>query len=112
MNVRTVALWSLINGKAHASLGKKERTVEAFMPLVNELFPGINYYSISGFGEVMRDCVIPVLKKRHGELLNVPSERVDPGAMTEVVPVLPSNGYEWQDSVVWRRKLERILSAS
>lgn len=111
MKIRTAVLWSLINKKEHESLEEKDKTIEALMPLVEALFPGINYYSISGFNHVMRDCVIPVLKKRHAKLLTTPAEKVKPRAMTEIATALPSKGYEWQDSTKWQSKFQKLLAA-
>ncbi|OGY63945.1 MAG: hypothetical protein A3I89_00610 [Candidatus Harrisonbacteria bacterium RIFCSPLOWO2_02_FULL_41_11] len=112
MKVKTAVLWWLVNNKEHESLTDKDKTIEALMPLVEALFPGINYYSITGFSQVMRDCVIPVLKKRFSELLTTPAEAIKPKATTEIAKVLPSKGYEWQESTKWRSKFEKILAAA
>ena len=112
MKVRTAVLWSILNGNDHESLSKKDKTIEALMPLVKALFPGINYYSITGFSEVMRNCMIPVLKKRHPELLTTPAEKIKPRAMTEVATALLSKGYEWQDSTEWQSKFQKFLAAA
>ena len=110
MKVRTAVLWWLVNDKEHETLKlkQKERTMGALKPLVSALFPGINYYSILGFNQVMRDCVIPALKKRYPELLTTPAEKIKPKAMTEIATVLPSKGYEWQNSI-WKYEFEEIL---
>lgn len=112
MKIRTAVLWWLVNDKEHESLKEKDRTIESLMPLVSALFPGIDYYSITGFSQVMRDCVIPVLKKRYPELLTMPAEKVKPTSRTEVVVALPSKGYEWQDSAKWRAKFEKLLAVA
>ena len=112
MKVRTAVLWWLVNNKEHETLKEKDRAIEALMPLVSALFPGINYYSITGFSQVMRDCVIPALKKRYPELLTTPAEKIKPKAMTEVATVLPSKGYEWQDSTRWKSKFEKVLATA
>lgn len=112
MKIRTAVLWWLVNDKEHESLKEKDKTIEALMPLVEALFHGINYYSITGFSQVMRDCVMPVLKKRYPELLTTPAEEVRPRAMTEVATVLPSKGYEWQDSTKWQSKFQKLLAAA
>ena len=39
-------VWSVIRGENHPSLTGDERTIAGYMPLVEELFPGINYFSI------------------------------------------------------------------
>ncbi|MCI0559871.1 MAG: hypothetical protein MN733_15380 [Nitrososphaera sp.] len=112
MKVRTAVLWWLVNDKEHESLKKKDRTIEKLMPLVEALFPGINYYSISGFSQVIHDCVIPVLKKRHPELLTTPAEKIKPRTMTEVATALASKGYEWQVSPEWKSKFQKLLAAT
>lgn len=112
MKCKTIVLWWLVNGTEPPGLPENERKIEALMPLVSALFPGINYFSITGFGKVMRDCAIPALKKRHPELLDTPAEKIGPNAMTEVAVVLPSDGYEWQDSAKWQSKLRRLLAAA
>lgn len=112
MKCKTAVLWWLVNDREHETLKKNEKTIEALVPLVSALFPGINYYSITGFSQVMRDCVIPVLKKRFPELLTTPAEKIKPRAMTEVATVLPSKGYEWQDSAKWRSKFEKLLAVA
>lgn len=112
MKFKKALVWSCITGQPHPSLNKKERTIEGVMPLVEELFPGIDYYSISGFSQVMNDCVIPVLKKQFPELLTTPAKAIKPGATIEIAKVLPSKGYEWQDSSKWKSKFTRFLAAT
>src|SRR3989338_1926397 len=112
MKFKKALVWSCMTGEPHPSLNKKEQTIEGVMPLVEALFPGVNYYSITGFGQVMRECVIPALKKRFPELLTTPAEKIKPTAMTEVAAVLPSKGYEWQGSTKWRSKFEKFLAAA
>ena len=112
MKFKKALIWSCMTDKLHPSLNKKEQTIEGVMPLVEALFPGVNYYSITGFGQVMHECVIPALKKRFPELLTTPAEKIEPTAMTEVTAVLPSKGYEWQDSTEWRTELEKYLATA
>ncbi len=111
IKIKTSVLWSIINDKEHKSLKEKDKTIEALMPLVSALFPGINYYSITGFSQVMQKCVIPVLRKRYPELLTVAEGKISPKAMTEVTEALPSKGYEWQESTRWRSEFRKILLA-
>ena len=112
MKIRTALLWSIMNNEAHESLKNKEKTIAGSMPLVEALFPGINYYSITGFGQVMRDCLLPVLKKRYPELLTTPVDKVKPEETTDVVTALPSNGYEWKNSAKWQSKFKKLLAAA
>ena len=42
-------VWSAIRGENHPALVGDERTIKGYIPLVGELFPGINYSSITGF---------------------------------------------------------------
>lgn len=112
MRVRTAVLWWLLNDKEHPSLKAKDKTIGAVEPLVHALFPGINYYSVTGFCQVMRECVMPVLKKRYPELLTIPEEKVRPRAMTEIAMMLPSKGYEWQKSSRWWSKFQKLLAVA
>ncbi len=115
MKCKTIVLWWLINDvneREVPGLDKDEMRIKALMPLVSELFPGINYYSISGFNGVLNECVIPILKKRYPKLLDTPAKKIDPKATTEVTAVLPSKGYEWQNSPKWKSKFEKLLAAA
>lgn len=114
MKCKTIVLWWLINdsdSEELPGLEEKDTKISALIPLVSTLFPGINYYSISGFTKVMNECVIPALKKRYPELLTISVDSIDPVAMTKVASVLPSNGYEWQDSAEWKSQFDKILAA-
>ena len=112
MQCKTVVLWWLVNDKEHPDLKVGDRRIEALMPLVAALFPGINYYSVTGFTQVMRGCVIPVLKKRFPALLATTAEEVASEATTEIVEALPSMGYQWQDDPAWKAKFENLLAAA
>lgn len=102
-------VWSAIHGKAHKHLAKNEQSIEAFIPLVEALFPGINYYSMSGFHEVMQKCVTPALKKLFPALEKMNEGEVKADDLIKVEKFLPSNGYEWQDSPEWQSKFEKLL---
>ncbi len=112
MKIKTAILWSLLNGRNHPLVADADLTIHALRPLVDGLFPGINYFSVTGFGQVMRDCAIPVLRKRFPELLTTPSEAVQADALTEIAePFLPSKGYEWQNSLAWKGRFDARLAA-
>lgn len=111
MKFKKIMVWSAIQGKAHPQLSEKEQKIEGFMPLVKALFPGVNYYSITGFNEVMSKCVIPALKKRFPELQPVAEGDLKNDEMVEVEKFLPSKGYEWQDSTKWQSKFQKLLVA-
>ncbi len=112
MKFKKTLIWSCVTGKEHPLLGKKERTIEGVMPLVDALFPGVNYYSITGFGQVMRECVVPTLKKLFHDLESLSTDDIKAREMVKVVQFLPSKGYEWQNSAKWRSKFEKILAAA
>lgn len=112
MQIRTVIIWSLINEKSHDSIDDEEMVIKALMPLVSALFPGINYYSVTGFALVMAECVIPALEKKHPKLIGMSGKDMDPKAMTEITEILPSKGYEWQNSPEWKAKFKSILEAA
>lgn len=111
MKCKTMVLWWLVNNQEHPQLEGGDKKIEALIPLVSTLFPGINYYSATGFSQVMQDCVIPALKKQFPELLTTPAEAVTIDATTEVVELLPSDGYEWQDNEEWISKFGALLAA-
>ena len=73
------------------------------------MFPGIIYYSLTGFGQVMQDCVRPAARKLFGNLEGIPAEEVSK-ELTEITPVLPVNGYEWCESAEWQAKFVRFLA--
>lgn len=79
------------------------------MPIVSALFPGINYYSITGFQQVKMDLVIPVLKKYFPELQSMDVKNINPKEKVEIRKFLPSDGYEWQDSYKWEKKIQTAL---
>lgn len=112
MNVKKAIIWSLVNNEPHRSLTDEEKKISGMMPLVEGLFPGINYFSITGFHEVMHECVLPVLRKRFPELVSTPAEDVAPDVTVEVAEALPSKGYEWQDSQRWKSKFKKLLAAT
>jgi len=82
------------------------------MPLIKKLFPGINYYSITGFGQVMVRCVVPVLKKMFPELLKKTEDEITPQMKTKIATFLHSDGYEWQDSSKWMLEFNKLLAAN
>jgi hypothetical protein len=102
-------LWSAINGDNHPALSGDEKTITGYMPLVKELFPGINYYSITGFLQVMKDYVQPVLSKLFPDLGGKPAEEISRDRTINVETFLPSKGYEHLDNPKWGKKLETLL---
>jgi hypothetical protein len=102
-------VWSAINGDNHPSLSGDERTIAGYMPLVEELFPGINYFSMTGFGQVMRDYAQPVLSKLFPDLGGKPADEVSRDRTVSVEAFLPSNGYEHLDNPDWKIQLEALL---
>ncbi|MDP2651455.1 MAG: hypothetical protein Q8O98_02585 [bacterium] len=112
MRFKKTLVWSCITGQPHPSLDKKEQTIEGLIPLVEALFPSVNYYSITGFGQVMKGCVIPTLKKLFPELQSLSAEDIKEGENVEVAQFLPSKGYEWQESSKWQAKFNKLLVAA
>lgn len=111
MKIKRTIIWSVVNEKPHPKLTEKERMIEGYMPLISALFPGITYFSISGFGSVINNCAVPVLKKLFPELLTTKAENISARELVEVEPFLPSRGYEWQTSTRWQSKLRKLLAA-
>lgn len=111
MQCKKNVIWWLVNGGDSLLLKEEDKKIEALMPLVQALFPGINYYSVTGFSQVMHQCVVPALKKRFPDLQSVPEESTAEGEV-EINELLPSKGYEWQDSPEWGAKLGELLAAA
>ena len=107
-----MVLWWFINNKEHSSLTVSDKKIESLMLLVSALFPGINYYSVTGFGQVMHECVIPAVKKKFPELAGQPEKSIAPSALTEITKFLPSKGYEWQESDAWKARFKRLLQSA
>ncbi len=111
MRIKKAVLWYLVTSQEHPFLTQDDKKIEALTPLVSALFPGINYYSITGFSQVMHDCVIPALKKQHPDLVTMTAAQVRPDVMAEVSEVMPSRGYEWQDDQNWKARFRAYLIA-
>ena len=113
MKTKKLVLWWLVNEKQHPLLTNNDMKIETLMPLVQAVLPGVDYYSVSGFTQVMKQCVMPVLKKCFPELATVSADDIarEPDAEVEVTEFLPSKGYEWQDSDEWQDKFGKLLAA-
>lgn len=112
MKCKKALIWSLIHGKKHETLKEEDTTIEAVTPLVSTLFPGINYYSVTGFTQVLRDCVVPALKNKFPKLLSIRESEVGPRAVVEVAEILCSKGYEWQTSARWMSRFKKLLAVA
>jgi hypothetical protein len=105
-------IWSIVTNTWHTSIPNTEKTIEALMPLVEALFPGINYYSISGFNSVMNKCVRPALIKLYGNFGKLSAKDVSETELVEISkPVMPSKGYEWEDDPQWKIGFEQFIAA-
>ena len=103
-------LWSIINSEDHPHLSEDERKISGCMPLIKELFPGINYYSITGFAQVMRDYVQPVLSKLFPDIAKKKAHQIDRDRAYNIEAFLPSEGYEHANDPAWGKKLDELLS--
>ncbi|MFA6554290.1 MAG: hypothetical protein WCS89_02165 [Candidatus Paceibacterota bacterium] len=110
MKFKKILIWSFINGQPHKLLTKEESKIANTMGVLHTLFPGINYYSTSGFHTAVSTCVQPVLEKLFPELIGTRNDSMTREDKVEISVFLPSKGYEWQDSKVWRRKFEKLLA--
>ena len=113
MKFKKLVIWWLVTEQEHPLLTVNDKKIETLMPLVQAVLPGVNYYSITGFSEVMKRCVMPVLKKCFSELATVSADDIarNPNMEVDVTEFLPSKGYEWQDSGNWRTEFEKRLAA-
>lgn len=111
LQFKKALIWYCITGNQHPALKPKERTIKSIEPLVETLFPGANYYSMTGFGQVMRECVVPALKKRFPEMESLSAAAIKAMEKVEVGEFLPSKGCEWQNSSRWQSKFKKLLAA-
>ncbi|MBS3158951.1 hypothetical protein J4206_06715 [Candidatus Woesearchaeota archaeon] len=102
-------VWSAIHGETHPHVPEDKRTIEGYIPLVDDLFPGINYFSMTGFNQVMRDYVQPALSKLFPDIAKKKAHQVNSDNIVSVGTFLPSEGYEHADSPQWKKKLEALL---
>ncbi|MAH07030.1 hypothetical protein CMI38_02140 [Candidatus Pacearchaeota archaeon] len=103
-------VWSVVHGNNHPSLQGDERSISGYIPLVEELFPGINYFSTTGFNQVIRDYAQPALKKLFPEMVDKPADEVSRDRTVNVDAFLPSDGYEHSDNPEWKGQLEALLA--
>ncbi|MBP9801450.1 MAG: hypothetical protein KBC83_02150 [Candidatus Moranbacteria bacterium] len=112
LKIKKAVLWWLVTGVVPPVLTTEDQKIESLMPLVSALFPGVSYFSHTGFSQVMHTCVIPVLKKRYPEFQCGPVGRVvQSDEEVEFEPFLPSRGYEWQNSGEWKKRFAELLAA-
>ena len=108
MLIKKIILWAVVNGTTHLAMDKQERTIAGYMPLVDTLFPGINYYSVSGFGQVFTAILRPACCKLFPELIGVSPDSVNQDETAEVSVFLASKGYAWQDSRRWKTEFKKL----
>lgn len=112
MKVKEAVVWWLVTEQDAPVLTDEDKKIESLMPLVSGMFPGINYYSITGFHEVMKECVMPALRKLFPQYLEGPAGKAcNSEELIQVDEVLASDGYEWQDSPNWQVKFQEFLAA-
>lgn len=111
MKIKKAVVWSLMNPDGwHPSVTADERKINALMPLLSTLFPGIEYYSITGFTTVMCNYVRPVLNKFFPEIIGVSAEHIPPDEMIDIGAFQASKGYQWQNSTEWQKEFEQKLA--
>lgn len=103
-------VWSIIHNKEHPELTNDEKKISGVIPIVDKLFPGINYYSVSGFCQVKNDYLRPALTKLFPYFKNLKAEEIKGDEKVEIKEAfLPSKGYEHLDNPEWRKKLNSLL---
>ena len=102
-------IWSAIHCEEHPSLVDDEKKIAGLIPLINELFPGINYFSLTGFYQVMTDYLQPTLSKLFPDLVKKSAQDVSRDRKVDVEKFLPSNGYEHSDNPSWKKRLDELL---
>lgn len=111
MQIKRILIWSLINNEFHPALTAEEKQILAFMPIIKALFPGINYYSTSGFYAVRNNYVVKVLKKVFPEIENQAHDEISKEETLELKEFLPSEGYQWQNDPEWDKKFNSLMVA-
>lgn len=112
LEIKKAMAWSLITGTEHPALDLSEFKIENLKPIVGILFPGANYYSTTGFSQIMRSHAMPALKKLFPEIVELSSDQITQEETVEIAgPFLPSKGYEWQDSKKWQKKFDVLIAA-
>ena len=112
MKCKTVVLWWLVNKEDHPLLTKEDKKLSTLISLATALFPGIDCSSFSGLSQAMNALVVPTLKKRYPELLTTSEADIEKDATTDVVEMLASDGYEWQNDTGWMTKFQELLTAA
>jgi len=111
MEIGRALAWSIVNNEPHPRLTQSERKIDGVMPVIEGLFPGINYYSIGGFHQVRTEYAEPVLTKLFPDLRGLSQGEVRQGEKVEISPFLPSKGYEHADNPEWKKELDRLIAA-
>lgn len=88
------------------------------VPLVRAMYPEIDCdtsaiggFGSKGLGAFIQKHLLPMLKKQHSALIGVPTGTVSADDMVEIREVLPSEGFEWHDSMEWQLKFEELLQS-
>lgn len=113
MKCKKLVVWWLVTQQEHPLLTDNDKKIESLMPLVEGVLPGVSYFSITGFNQVMKQHVIPVIKKYFPELATVSADDIarDHAVEVEITEFFPSKGYEWQVSSDWQAEFEKRLAA-
>ncbi len=111
MNLKKALIWTILKGEYHRSLKEEDKQIAASMPILTALFPGITYYSMSGFHTVMVNYGKPALKKLFPEILTLRETEVSIEETIEIIPFLSSKGYEWEDDPNWKEEFSRLIAA-
>lgn len=112
MRIKKIVLWSFIKEIEHPSLERMEDLkIANLTPILEELFPGINYYSIHGFNRVMNEYGIPAINKLFPEIKDLEHHQIKKDDVIDInKPFLPSKGYEWQTDPSWKIKFDDLIT--
>jgi hypothetical protein len=92
-SIREALIWSIANNDHHSDLTDEEKQIVGVEVVAKILFPGINYYSLTGFGAVFLECVQPLVRKLFPDLVGKAEMEVLGTSMVEVASFLPCDGY-------------------
>ena len=109
MTVRTILIWAMINQEDWPPTANEKELDK--MGWIKCLFPGINFYSITGAFHVQNSYFVPVLKKLYPTLIGVKGETIDPNETIELEEFLACNGYEHYDNPEWKKRFDALLAS-
>jgi hypothetical protein len=112
MKCKTIVLWGLINDNVHSKAEESDRGVGPLVPIISALFPGLKTDNLGEFIPLLSEYVRPALTARFPDMLITPDEKIGAHDSTEIIEMLPCDGFEWRASREWRCKFYKRLKTA